>query len=123
MGDHVKFKGNKCAQFSSFLILLKKCGKKSDSSLRSRKKFTKDFHVKKNYIGILCKMSTYQNYIEFFCKFFCWRSLINLEGNSFIKYKREIFTKDFLVKKYFFMRILSKMNFQGGQINYKRIPQ
>ena len=50
-------------------------------------------------MGILCKMNTDQNYMEFFCKFFCWRSLINLEGNSFIKYKREIFTKDFLVKK------------------------
>ena len=72
-------------------------------------------------MGILCKMNTDQNYMEFFCKFFCWRSLINLEGNSFIKYKREIFTKDFLVKN-IFMRILSKMNFQGGQINYKRVP-
>merc|ERR1712208_59457 len=46
-------------------------------------------------------MNTYQNYMQFFCTFFCCRSLINLEGNSFIKYKRGIFTKDFLVKKYF----------------------
>ena len=59
--DHVKFKGNKCAQFSSFLILLKKCGKKSDSSLKSRKKITKDFHVKKNYMGILIKIDPVEN--------------------------------------------------------------
>merc|ERR1712115_604601 len=97
----IKFKGNKCAQFSRSLILLKKCGKKSDSSLRSRKNFTKDFHVKKNYMGILCKMNINKNYVQFFCKFFCWRSVVNLQGNSFIKYKREIFTKDFHVKKYF----------------------
>merc|ERR1712177_71274 len=100
--DHVNFTGNKCAQFSSFLILLKKCGKKSDSSLRSRKKFTKDLHVKKIYMGILCKMNTNQNYVQFFCKFFCWRSVVNLQGNSFIKYKREIFTKDFHSKKYLY---------------------
>merc|ERR1712115_675102 len=97
----IKFKGNKCAQSSSFLILLKKCGKKSDSSLRSRKNFTKDFHVNFFYMGILCKMNTNQKYVQFFCKFFCWRSVVNLQGNSFIKYKREIFTKDFHVKKYF----------------------
>ena len=47
----LKFKINKCAQFSSFLILQKKCGKKSDSSLKIRKKFTKDFHVKKKLHG------------------------------------------------------------------------
>merc|ERR1712115_587576 len=86
----------KCAQFSIFLILLKKCGKKSDSSLRSREKFTKDFHVKKNYV-------------QFFCKFFFWRSVVNLQGNSFIKYMREIFTKDFHVKN-ISMKNLSKMN-------------
>merc|ERR1712030_286002 len=106
--DHVKFKGNKYAEFSSFLILLKKCGKKSDSSLRSLKNFTKDSHVKKNYMGILCKMNTYQNYMQFLCKFFCCRSLINLERNSFIKYKMDIFTKDFHAKN-ISMKILSKM--------------
>ena len=41
--EHLYFKINKCAEFSSFLILLKKCGKKSDSSLKFQKKFTKDF--------------------------------------------------------------------------------
>merc|ERR1712030_130015 len=55
-----KFKRNKCAEFSSFLILLKQCRKKSDSSLRSLKNFTKDFHVKKKlhgnfYKGFPCK--------------------------------------------------------------------
>jgi len=61
MGDHVKFKENKCAQFSSFLILLKKCGKKSDLSLKFGKNFTKDFPVKKKSMGILCKMNPDQN--------------------------------------------------------------
>merc|ERR1712115_277318 len=86
----------KCAQFSIFLILLKKCGKKSDSSLRSREKFTKDFHVKKNYV-------------QFFCKFFCWRSVVNLQGNSFIKYMREIFTKGFPCKKEFLCNIFKEV--------------
>merc|ERR1711954_407164 len=54
----VKFKGNKCAQFSSFLILQKKCGKKSDSSLKIRKNFTKDFHVKKNSHGNSLKIES-----------------------------------------------------------------
>ncbi len=31
-----------------FYDFAKKIGEKSDSSLKSRKKFTKDFHVKKN---------------------------------------------------------------------------
>merc|ERR1712030_46130 len=91
-----------CAILEKVGFFFAKSEKNPIPSLKIRNKFTKDFHVKKNYMGILCKMSTYQNYMEFFCKFFCWRSLINLEGNSFIKYKREIFTKDFLVKKYFF---------------------
>ena len=79
-----------------------KIRKKSDSKFENPEKIYKGFpRKKKKYMGILCKMNTDQNYMEFFCKFFCWRSLINLEGNSFIKYKREIFTKDFLVKKYF----------------------
>ena len=30
---------------------------------KSGKKFTKDFHVKKKYMGILCKMNTDQNYV------------------------------------------------------------
>merc|ERR1712208_233649 len=98
--------GIKCAQFSSFLILLKKCGKKSDSSLKIRKKFTKDFQVKKKYMGILCKMNADQNYMEFFCKFFCWRSLINLERNSF--------------KKNISMKILTKMK---QRFVYKGFPR
>merc|ERR1712001_440308 len=94
--------GNKCAQFwKKWGFFLQNQKKNPIPSLKIRKKFTKDFHVKKNYMGILCKMNTDQNYMEFFCKFFCWRSLINLEGNSFIKYKRVIFTKDFHAKKYF----------------------
>ena len=44
---HLKFKIDKFSQFLSFLILLKNCGKKSDSSLKIGKKFTKDFRVKK----------------------------------------------------------------------------
>merc|ERR1712115_599253 len=105
----IKFKGNKCAQFSSFLILLKKCGKKSDSSLRSRNKFTKDFHVKKIYMGILCKLNTNQNYVQFFSNFFCWRSVVNLQGNSFIKYMREIFFKGFPCKKEFLCNIFKEV--------------
>ena len=50
-------------------------------------------------MGILCKINTDQNYMEFFCKFFCWRSLINLEGSSFIKYK--FFYKRMMGSKYF----------------------
>ena len=50
-------------------------------------------------MGIPCKMNQDQNYGEFFCKFFCWRSPNNLQGNSFIKSNRNIFTKDFHVKK------------------------
>ena len=97
----VNFSGFSNLESDFFLILQKKCGKKSDSSLKIRKKFTKDFHVKKKSVGILCKMNIGPNYMEFFCKFFCWRSLINLKGNFFIKYKRGNFTKDFLVKNYF----------------------
>ena len=49
---------------------------------------------------ILCKMSPNQNYREFFCKIFCWRSPNNLKGNSFLKFKRNNFRNNFLVKKY-----------------------
>ena len=49
---HLKIKTNKFLQFSSFLILLKKWGKKSDSSLKIGKNFTKDFPVKKISQGI-----------------------------------------------------------------------
>merc|ERR1712208_109792 len=97
----MKFKGINVRIFGKSGVFFAKSEKNPIPSLKIRKKFTKDFHVKKNYMGILCKMNTDQNYMEFFCTFFCWRSLINLEGNSFIKHKREIFTKDFLVKKYF----------------------
>ena len=48
---HLKINKNKFSQFSSFLILLKKCGKKSDSSLKIGKNFTKDFPVKKFFQG------------------------------------------------------------------------
>jgi len=43
----VKFKGNKYAEFSSFLILLKKCGKKSDSKFENPEKIYKGFPCKK----------------------------------------------------------------------------
>merc|ERR1712001_91977 len=73
-----------------------------DFAKKNRRKIRFKFEKsEKNYKGILCKMNADQNYMEFFCNFFCWRSLINLEGNSFIKYNRKIFTKDYLVKKYF----------------------
>ena len=58
---HLYFKINKCAEFSSFLILLKKCGKKSDSSLKLQKNFTKDFLGIFFPKGILYKMNTDQN--------------------------------------------------------------
>ena len=48
---------DKCTEFSSFRILLKKSGKKSDSSLKFQKKFTKDFLGKKIPKGIPCKMN------------------------------------------------------------------
>ena len=63
--------------------------------------FERDFILYKiegDYKGFLFKKI---NFMGIFCKFFCWRSLVNLDGNSFIKYKRENFTKDFLVKEYF----------------------
>merc|ERR1711973_23552 len=44
----MKFRENQCAQFSSFLILLKKCGKKSDSSFRE--KFYKGFPCKNIFL-------------------------------------------------------------------------
>ena len=44
---HFKFKKDKFSQFSSFLIVLKKCGKKYDSSLKIGKNFTKDFPAEK----------------------------------------------------------------------------
>ena len=84
-----------------FYDFAKKNRRKIRFKFEKSEKIYKGFPRKKNYMGILCKMNADQNYMEFFCKFFCWRSLINLEGNSFIKYKREIFTKNFLVKKYF----------------------
>merc|ERR1712001_121638 len=83
-----------------FYDFAKKNRRKIRFKFEKSEKIYKGFPRKKNYIGILCKMNADQNYVEFFCKFFCWKSLINLEGNSFIKYKREIFTKDFLVKKF-----------------------
>merc|ERR1712208_63021 len=70
----VKFKINKCAKFSSFLILQKKCGKKSDSSLKIRKTFTKDFHVKKKSHG---------NSLEI-------ESISKFKGISFIKILQEV---------------------------------
>ena len=45
--------------------------KKSDSSLKIGKNFTKDFPVKKIYMEIPCKMNPAQNSREFFCKIFC----------------------------------------------------
>ena len=68
---HIKFTIFKCAQFSSF-------GETTflwewNSILRFGKIFTKDFHVKKNYMGIPCKMNQDQNSMGFFCKVFCWK--------------------------------------------------
>ena len=54
---HLKIKINKFSQFSLFLILLKNFGKKSDSSLKIGKNFTKDFLVNFFSRGILCKMN------------------------------------------------------------------
>ena len=71
------------------------------------KNCTKDFPVKKKSKGILCKINPNQNSREFFCKIFCSTSPINLQGNSFIKFNRKKFTKDFLVKKY--LVIICKM--------------
>ena len=72
--------------FSDFA---QKCGKKSDSSLKIGKNFTKDFLVIFFPMGILCKMNSVQNYKEYFCKIFCWSSPINLQGKSFIKLNRK----------------------------------
>merc|ERR1711973_671343 len=66
----MKFRENKCAQFSSFLILLKKCGKKIRFKFENREKF---------YKGFPCK------------NIFLWK--------SFVKLTRNFFTKDFLLKK------------------------
>ena len=85
-------------EFSDFA---QKMWKKIRFKYEMSDKFYKRFSCKKNYMGILCKMNTNQNYMQFFCNFFCWRSLVNLQGNSFIKYKMDIFTKDFHAKKHF----------------------
>ena len=53
---------------------------------------------KKKSKGFLCKMNPHQNYMEFFCKIFCWRSQIKLQGNSFIKWIGKIY-KGFPCKK------------------------
>merc|ERR1712243_362333 len=87
------------------------------------KKFTKDFLVKKFYMEILCKLNPKQNYREFFYKIFCWRSPINLQGNSFLNFKRKYFTKDFLVKKnqWNFIYIEPQKNQNGKKGNkYKK---
>ena len=89
-----------CAIFE-FSDFAQKMWKKIRFKFEKSEKIYKGFPRKKKYLGILCKMNTDQNYMEFFCKFFCWRSLVNLDGNSFIKYKRDNFTKDFLLKQYF----------------------
>ena len=48
-------------KFSYFLILLKKCGKKSDSSLKIGKKIYKGFPCKKIPREFFCKMDPDQN--------------------------------------------------------------
>ena len=53
-------------------------------------------------------MNPDQNYREFFCKIYCWRSPINSYGNPFVKFKRNNFKKDFLVKKNYIV-IICKM--------------
>jgi len=90
-----------CAIYD-FSDLAKKMWKKIRFKFENSEKICKGFPCKFFFsMGIHCKMNTGPNYMEFFCKFFCWRSLINLKGNFFIKYKRGNFTKDFLVKNYF----------------------
>ena len=74
-------------------------GIKFDFKFEIWEKFYKGFPCKKKIVRILCKMSPNQNYREFFCKIFCWRSPINLKWNSFSKFKRNNFTNNFLVKK------------------------
>ena len=39
--------------------------------------------------GILCKLNPFKNSREFFCKFFCWRSPINLWVNYFKNLTRQ----------------------------------
>ena len=77
---HLKIKIDKFSQFSSFLILLKKCGKKSDSSLKIGKNYTNDFPVKR-----ISKGTSY-----------------------FINFKGEYFKQDSLYKKS--RGVLCKMN-------------
>ena len=74
-------------------------GMKLNFKFESWENFTKDFPVIFFFMRILCKTNPDQNYREFFCKIFCWRSSINLYGNLFLKFKRNNFRKDFLVKK------------------------
>ena len=66
----LKVQDGKIFAILTFLILLKKCGKKSDSSLKIGNKITKDFHVKKKIPR------------DFFVK---WTH-IKIKGNSFVKF-------------------------------------
>merc|ERR1712030_201543 len=65
-------KGINVRNFGKSGGLFCKIRKKSDSKFENPEKIYKGFpRKKKNYMGILCKMNTDQNYMEFFCKFFC----------------------------------------------------
>ena len=55
----LQFKVNKSTVFPSFLILLKRGGKKSDSSLKFQKNFTKDFLGKKNIWELFVKSNSH----------------------------------------------------------------
>merc|ERR1712030_21579 len=113
---HLWYKIDKCTEFSSFRILLKKCGKKSDSSLKFQKKITNDFlefffpresFVKWTQIKI--KGNSFVNCLL--------EDLDQFKGNSFIFFKRTYLKKDFVVKKIYV--ILYKIK-QKNQ-NWKKI--
>merc|ERR1712212_1118033 len=64
----------------------------SDFAQKIWKKIRFEFENReKIYKGFPCK----KNYREFLCKIFCWRSPINLQGNSFIKFHRKKIYKGF----------------------------
>ena len=73
----MKFGENKFSQFSSFLILLKKCGKKSDSSSKIGGKFSKksSSDLAQNWLSCSLKEINFRNFQVF------WFCLKNVEKN------------------------------------------
>ena len=66
----MKFRENKFSQFSSFLILLKNCGKKSDSSSKIGGKFSKksSSDLAQNWLSCSLKEINFRNFRVFwFC--------------------------------------------------------